>query len=71
MSTKAKPEPSELLHEDDIHKYLELSHKKVVIMDLHKDWCGPTMAIIPFLTQVWEKKYNKLLKYKLYAYIHI
>ena len=59
-----KDEVQHLNKDDDLEPLLQVymaimkkSHKVALeaahtIMDLHKDWCGPTMAIIPFLTQV-------------------
>lgn len=31
---------------------IELSANKVVVVDVHQDWCGPVEAILPSMTRV-------------------
>ena len=65
MATRPKPEPIALSSEDDLQKLIELSHSKFVILDVHQDWCGPTIVIMPYLNQV-----NQSISF-IYLYIYI
>ena len=38
---------------DELQKAVELSESKVVMIDCHLDWCGPTTAILPFYNALW------------------
>jgi thioredoxin-like negative regulator of GroEL len=35
------------------HSMIESSEERLVIMDIHQDWCGPTEAIHPTLSRVF------------------
>jgi len=38
---------------EELKDLLKLSEKQLVIIDYHQEWCGPTVAISPFLNQLW------------------
>jgi thiol-disulfide isomerase/thioredoxin len=35
---------------EQLDKYVELSEEKIVIIDLHEEWCGPCMVTLFFVT---------------------
>jgi len=38
---------------DFITKAKELSQTKVVVIDVHDEWCGANLAIVQFYSQMW------------------
>jgi hypothetical protein len=55
------PEPTPIKEVADYQTLLdETSQTKVVIIDLHQDWCGPAAAIKPFWNTVWLEQTNAL-----------
>lgn len=36
-----------------LEKCIELSEEKLVIADIHEEWCGPCMAVMPFYNALW------------------
>ena len=51
---RGAPEPTPIRDVKQYESLLELSETKVVIIDLHQNWCGPAAAMTPF--------YNALCK---------
>ncbi len=63
--SRPKPEPVQLNSVTDFEHALDtISHQKLVLIDCHADWCGPTLAITPFLNQVSRIHPSKILSYK-------
>ncbi len=54
---RGAPEPTPIRDVKHFESLLELSETKVVIVDLHQDWCGPATAMTPF--------YNSLCKFSI------
>lgn len=51
---KAKPEFTALSSQTEFDKVItEMSMDRIVLVDVHQDWCGQTLAIMPFVNQLW------------------
>jgi hypothetical protein len=55
MAAKQKPEFTAISPDlTNFNKLLdEVSQEKLVLVDVHQEWSGPTGAIMPFLNQLW------------------
>ena len=65
-SKRGAPEPSEIATLKDFNAMLELSDGdkgKVVIVDLHQDWCGPALAMTPFYNSLCKLFHSVLVPY--------
>jgi thioredoxin-like negative regulator of GroEL len=55
MASKPKPEFVELT--TGLKGFEEVlstvSNERLVVVDVHQEWCGPTVAIMSFLNQLW------------------
>lgn len=51
---RSKPDIVPINSEHDFsHLINNDSLEKLIIVDVHQDWCGPTQAIMPFYNQIW------------------
>ena len=55
--SRPKPEPVSINNEEELKLAISMSYKKFVVLDIHQDWCGPTLAVMPFFNQVNIQKY--------------
>ena len=52
--SKAKPEFVALCNQAEFDRLItETSMERIVLVDVHQVWCGQTLAIMPFLNQLW------------------
>ncbi len=56
---KGAPEPTPIKSLPEFNDLLdEVSQNKVVVIDLHQEWCGPAAAIQPFWNSQWLEVEN-------------
>ena len=53
MSTRPVPKFVALITEKELANLLTISDDSLVILDYHQEWSGQTLAILPFLNQLW------------------
>ena len=44
---------TELNSVDELKALLVASESKLILIDIHEEWCGQTTAVQPFLNQLW------------------
>jgi hypothetical protein len=47
------------------HSLIDSSEDKLVICDIHQDWCGPTEAIHPTMLRVFQVRAIKFIDIKI------
>jgi hypothetical protein len=54
MNRKGAPDPTVIDTLTKFNDFLEnISVSKLVVVDLHREWCGPATAITPFWNKCW------------------
>ena len=54
MAGRPKCEPEVLANLAALEAVIPNSESKVIIVDVHKNWCGPAIAIMSFMNQIWS-----------------
>lgn len=53
MANRPIPVWNEVKSLEELQALLTLSESKLMLIDVHEEWCGQTTAIQPFLNQLW------------------
>ena len=53
MASRPIPVWTECKSVEELQGYLVTSENKLILVDVHEEWCGQTTAIQPFLNQLW------------------